>query len=188
MEIIFSLNLVYINPMRITGGIYINRKILCPKGIIRPSMDRMRESLFAILGDISGFSFLDLFSGSGIIGIEAASRGASPIVLVEKDFKKKSALIKNISFVDSVITPVFKPVELFLNTWKFQFDIIFLDPPFAYNRKEDLIQQIGKKDALQQGGHIIIHHPSSEILSEEISKFKLADKRIYGGSTLSFFR
>ena len=71
--------------MRITGGELRGRSIKCPDGVIRPAMDRMRESLFAILGDLSGKSFLDLFSGSGTIAIEAVSRGASHVELVEKD-------------------------------------------------------------------------------------------------------
>ena len=68
-------------------------------------MDRMRESLFAILGDLSGLSFLDLFSGSGVVAIEAASRGAEPIVLVEMDRGKKETIEKNLSFVEEEIPP-----------------------------------------------------------------------------------
>ena len=71
--------------MRITGGELRGRIIKCPDGIIRPAMDKMRESVFSILGDLSGKSFLDLFSGSGTIAIEACSRGADFIELVEKD-------------------------------------------------------------------------------------------------------
>ena len=67
--------------MRITGGTLCGRRIEMPDGIIRPAMDRMRESVFAILGDLSGRSFLDIFSGSGIIALEAASRGADPRAL-----------------------------------------------------------------------------------------------------------
>jgi len=66
--------------MRVTGGKYCGRTIEVFHGDleIRPAMDRMRESVFAVLGDLTGLSFLDLFSGSGIIGLEAASRGPSP--------------------------------------------------------------------------------------------------------------
>ena len=71
--------------MRITGGELKGRIIKCPDGIIRPAMDRMRESVFAVLGPLNGASFLDLFSGSGTIAIEAVSRGASSVELVEKD-------------------------------------------------------------------------------------------------------
>ena len=71
--------------MRITGGKLKGRIIKCPDGVIRPAMDRMRESVFAILGDLTGKSWLDLFSGSGTIAIEAVSRGASSVELCEKD-------------------------------------------------------------------------------------------------------
>ena len=71
--------------MRITGGKLKGRIIKCPDGVIRPAMDRMRESVFQIIGDLSGKSWLDLFSGSGTIAIEAVSRGASDVELCEKD-------------------------------------------------------------------------------------------------------
>ena len=79
--------------MRITGGKLKGRIIECPDGIIRPAMDRMRESVFSILGDLTGKSWLDLFSGSGTIAIEAASRGANPIELCEKDKIKVNTLL-----------------------------------------------------------------------------------------------
>ena len=93
--------------MRITGGIYRGRRIDCPPGVIRPAMDCMRESLFSILGDLSGESFLDLFSGSGCVGIEAASRGAATVHLVEKDKLKLATIKANISFVKDCDIKVF---------------------------------------------------------------------------------
>ena len=75
--------------MRITGGKYRSRVVKCPPGVIRPAMDRMRESMFSILGDLRDLSFLDVFSGSGVIGLEAASRGSTDIQLVELDSGKK---------------------------------------------------------------------------------------------------
>ena len=100
--------------MRVTGGIYGGRQVKCPKGVIRPSMDRMRESVFSILGNMEGLSFLDMFSGSGIIGIEAASRGAEPVVLVEKDFIKKNVIKENIAFVESDIQLRLMSVERYI--------------------------------------------------------------------------
>ena len=99
--------------MRITGGVYRGRKVQCPKGLIRPAMDRMRESMFSILGSLEGSSFLDLFSGSGLVGIEAASRGASPVILVEMDRKKRPVIERNIGMVESEIQLVMMPVERF---------------------------------------------------------------------------
>ena len=89
--------------MRITGGIYRGRRNISPPGEIRPAMDRLRESLFNSLGNISGTPFLDLFSGSGLVGIEAASRGCEPVHLVELDRGKRETILKNIEFVESTI-------------------------------------------------------------------------------------
>ena len=175
--------------MRVTGGIYRGRTILCPPGEIRPSMDRMRQSLFSILGNLDGASFLDLFSGSGILGVEAASRGAAPVLLVEKDPKKKSSILKNISFVQTGIDLVIAPVERFLRTNRRAWDIIFLDPPFAREGKEAILDQAGAAPHLAPDGLVILHLHSAEKLSvDERPGLELADRRTYGQSLLLFFR
>ncbi|MBN1797212.1 MAG: 16S rRNA (guanine(966)-N(2))-methyltransferase RsmD [Spirochaetales bacterium] len=173
--------------MRITGGYYKGRKIVCPKGIIRPAMDRMRESLFAITGDISGCSFLDLFSGSGVVGIEAASRGAEPVILVEKDSKKINALKRNISFIHTEIKIVLTPVELFLKRCKDRFDFIYADPPFAYKYKKEMLSEIALRSMLNESGLLILHCSKDEKLPETIESMTLTDKRTYGGSVLHFY-
>ncbi len=174
--------------MRITGGVYRGRNIICPKGIIRPAMDRMRESVFAILQDISGAPFLDLFSGSGVIGIEAASRGAEPVVLVEKDYGKKPVLLKNISFVTSDIRLLCMTAERFIKTREtMQFGYIFLDPPFGYRKKQDLLTYVAESRLCSNGSTVMIHHPSSETLEQDISYLHCTDRRVYGGSTVSFY-
>jgi 16S rRNA (guanine(966)-N(2))-methyltransferase RsmD len=93
-------------------------------------MDKMRESVFACLGDLSGLSFLDIFTGSGIIAIEAASRGASYIEAVEQDKLKRKTLLDNVSVAPVRINCRFMPAELYVKRAKNTFDIIFLDPPF----------------------------------------------------------
>ena len=82
--------------MRITGGVLKGRNIKCPDGIIRPAMDKMKESVFSILSDITDLSFLDLFSGSGSIALEASSRGANPVDLCEKDKIKVNTIFDNV--------------------------------------------------------------------------------------------
>ena len=116
--------------MRITGGKYVRRQIACPKGIIRPAMDRMRESLFAILGDLTGCSFLDLFSGSGIMAVEAAGRGANPVTVVEKDPIKKKVLYQNLSIIEETRFIRMMSVDRFLATDSGCYDVVYLDPPF----------------------------------------------------------
>jgi 16S rRNA (guanine(966)-N(2))-methyltransferase RsmD len=174
--------------MRITGGVYCNRKIICPPGEIRPAMDRMRESVFAILGDLSGCSFLDLFTGSGVVGIEAASRGAEPVVLVEKDARKIATIKQNISFVTTAITIKLTPVERFLKKGEKKFDYIFIDPPFRYQFKENLFRLIGESDIFSGEGYIILHLPREERKSLTITNFLIADERRYGRSQVLFFK
>ncbi len=176
--------------MRVTGGIYSGRQVRCPKGVIRPSMDRMRESVFSILGNMEGLSFLDMFSGSGIIGIEAASRGAEPVVLVEKDFIKKNVIKDNISFVESDIQLRLMSVERYIQCAPDgSFDLVFLDPPFPRHKKKDLIEKIGATTLVKDGGLLMIHYPSEDNLDQEkFEAFDLIDERKYGRSIVLFYK
>jgi 16S rRNA (guanine966-N2)-methyltransferase len=174
--------------MRITGGEYRSRQIQCPPGVIRPSMDRMRISLFSILGDISGVKFLDLFSGSGVIGIEAASRGAEPVVLVENDPGKRKTILRNISFVTTRIELLTVSVERFLRSNTTTFDVVFLDPPFDFSGKGDVLDAACREPHLHSEGLAILHLHSAEKLRTERPGLRLVDKRQYGQSLLLFFK
>lgn len=173
--------------MRITGGIYAGRRISCPKGIIRPAMDRMRESVFSILGNLHSLSFLDLFSGSAVMGIEAASRGAEPVVCVEKDHRKKPVLLKNMSIVESDIQYERRSAESYIKKASHQFDLIFMDPPFNYGNKEKLIALAGDHEILAPEGRLVIHHPSENQFEKEIGPFVEYDVRKYGRSIVRFY-
>ena len=174
--------------MRVTGGRYRGRRIICPKGMIRPAMDRMRESLFAILGDLSGLSFLDLFTGSGVVGIEAASRNAAPVVLVEKDRAMKSIILKNLKLVDSETELCILPVERYILREQRCFDLIYLDPPFSYSHKLDLLERIDQAGLFAPNGIVVLHLPKKESLPPTIGSLGCYDRRSYGGSVLLFYR
>jgi 16S rRNA (guanine(966)-N(2))-methyltransferase RsmD len=174
--------------MRITGGKYAGRQILFPKGETRPAMDRMRESFFSILEDIEGKSFLDLFSGSGVVGIEAASRGAEPVFLVERDRKKRSYIEQNCRFVEEEIKIISMPAERFILRARRKFDIIFCDPPFAYAYKTDLLKKISQADLISRGGIVLIHLPKRESLPLRVANLSFSEERLYGTSSLRFFR
>ena len=178
----------YPRMMRVTGGKYTNRKILCPKGEIRPAMDRMRESLFAILGNLSGNSFLDLFSGSGLVAIEAASRGAEPVVLVERDYKKGDAIRKNLEIIDEKSKLLLMPVEKFLKTVDDSYDIIFVDPPFSYPKKEQLLRRISEQDVLAPSGTLLLHYPAEDSIPETVGSLVGFRLNKYGRSLLRFYR
>ena len=174
--------------MRITGGQYKGRKITCPPGIIRPAMDRMRESLFAILYDLNNKSFLDLYSGSGIVVIEAASRGAEPVYLIEKDVGKRITILKNLSFVESLIQLIMTPCERYIKKTKEKFDFIYCDPPFKKENKEEIIKLIQQHNIVNAHGSIIMHAPAEDIFLVAYDNITLYDKRKYGRSVLYFYR
>lgn len=178
--------------MRITGGKLKGRIIKCPDGVIRPAMDRMRESVFAIIGDLSGKSWLDLFSGSGTIAIEAASRGATDIELCEKDKIKVNTVLENVSItekeLDTKIKCHFMPVEYFVKRCKRQFDFIFFDPPFPYKFHEQLILETDKKNLLNKDGTILVHRPEEHFMPDKIGNLTRTDKRIYGRSIVDFYK
>jgi 16S rRNA (guanine(966)-N(2))-methyltransferase RsmD len=175
--------------MRITGGSLSGRKVSVPQGSceIRPAMDRMRESVFACLGDITGLTFLDIFSGSGIIALEAASRGASYIEAVEQDKLKRKTLLENVSISPCRINCRFMPAELFVKRAKTPFNIIFLDPPFPYQYKWELVGNIAISALVSNGTKILIHRPRQDYLKAEIPNLQKTDSREYGRSVVDFF-
>lgn len=177
--------------MRITGGELRGRTIKCPDGVIRPAMDRMRESLFSILGDLSGKSFLDLFSGSGTIAIEAVSRGASHVELVEKDKIKIQTVLNNVSITEKEMGQKihchFMAVELFLKRCKNKFDIIFFDPPFPYKYHKSLVEMVAKGELLNPGGVVLIHRPKEKEMPDAVLQLERGDQREYGRSIVDFY-
>ena len=176
--------------MRITGGRLAGRTVRCPEGEIRPAMDRMRESVFAILqNDLPGAAFLDLFSGSGVVGLEAWSRGAASVVMVEKDAGKRRILVENAALAEGGARVCIMPVERYIKFIKAgPFDIVFLDPPFSYRFKEELLRMLATSPLLAEGGLVLIHYPGEEKLPEDVGGLARKDLRIYGRSHVGFYR
>jgi 16S rRNA (guanine(966)-N(2))-methyltransferase RsmD len=153
-------------------------------------MDRMRESLFAILGDLTGTSFLDLYSGSGVVGVEAASRGAEPVVFVEKDPGKRRTLLANTSFVTQAKELHIMPAERYIARYggRRSFDTVFLDPPFGQKGTVELLAQLAERGVLAPGGLLLAHLPREQLLPVEVAGFRRSDRRDYGRSVLLFYR
>ncbi|MDR1108029.1 MAG: RsmD family RNA methyltransferase [Spirochaetaceae bacterium] len=173
--------------MRITGGTLRGRLVRVPGGIIRPAMDRMRESVFASLGDLSGLSFLDLFSGSGIIALEAASRGAGYIEAVEADSLKKKTLLENVQISPVRINCRFMPVERYVKRAKRPFDLVFCDPPFPYKFKWQLLEALGGSKLMIPGSRLLLHRPREDRPEEEPAGLIKKETREYGRSAVDFF-
>jgi 16S rRNA (guanine(966)-N(2))-methyltransferase RsmD len=159
-------------------------------------MDRMRESVFAVLGDLSGLSFLDLFSGSGVIALEAASRGAGRIEAVEADPLKRKTLLSNAALALSLVPPLriqchFIAVELYVKRAKEQFDYIFCDPPFPYQYKAELLRNIAASPLCGEESCVLLHRPREEgekIRNEMGPGLVLKESRRYGRSEVDFFK
>jgi len=174
--------------MRITGGILRGRQVKVPGGVIRPAMDRMRESVFSVLGDLSGLSFLDIFSGSGIIALEAASRGAVYIEAIEFDPQKRKILLENVKISPLRINCRFISAELYIKRAKRSFDLIFCDPPFPYKYKWELVRSIAESPLVDEGSRVLIHHPRDDLCAIPINNLVLQDSREYGRSIVNFFK
>ena len=166
------------------------RRVRVPGGIIRPSMDQMRESVFACLGDLAGKSFLDVFSGSGIIAIEAASRGAAYVEAVENDPGKRKTLLENVSISPLRINCRFMSAELYVLRAQRSFDCVFLDPPFPYRFKLELLSRIAASPLVSDESVILLHRPredTEEGENADLSALRKTETREYGRSVVDFF-
>jgi 16S rRNA (guanine966-N2)-methyltransferase len=117
--------------VRIVAGRYKGRRLRMPRGApTRPTADRVREALFSMLGDVSGARVLDLYAGSGALGIEALSRGADSAVFVERDPRAAAAIRENIDAVGANGEVRRQDVLAFLASDHRPFDLVFCDPPY----------------------------------------------------------
>jgi 16S rRNA (guanine(966)-N(2))-methyltransferase RsmD len=147
----------------------------------------MRESVFAVLGDLTGRSFLDMFSGSGIIALEAASRGAAPVEAVEQDPLKRKTLLQNVAIAAVRIRCRFMSAELYVKRGKESFDIIFCDPPFPYGYRWELVREIGASPLMREGSLLIIHRPREDPPAQSMEPLTLKRSKEYGRSVVDFF-
>ncbi|MCX5711836.1 MAG: 16S rRNA (guanine(966)-N(2))-methyltransferase RsmD [Candidatus Omnitrophica bacterium] len=151
----------------------------------------VRKALFDILGDISGLSFLELFAGSGAVGLEAASRGAEKVVLVERDPACLKAIEENIRVFkcDKCVVLAKDCLQAVkqLCAQKKQFDIIFLDPPYRQGISKNILQILDACDILAGNGFVVIEHSSGEALPEAFDNLTLIQQRSYGKTILSFY-
>jgi len=150
-------------------------------------MDRMRTSLFSILGPLDDLSFLDLFSGSGLVGIEAASRGASPVDLVEKDFGKKAVIGRNLAWVEEPVKLHLADVKAFLKRADRRWDVIYADPPFPMGGKLEVLELVAERQLLAPRGSLLMHYPGEESFPETVGPLVRYDHREYGRSHVVFY-
>lgn len=174
--------------MRIVGGLYRGRTLFTFEGQdIRPTPDKVRESIFNIIQHrVYGSSFLDVFSGTGAMGIEALSRGAKSVVLNDKDRQSIKLINKNVEKIgakEGVKVTNLDGVQLLSSSLE-KYDIIYLDPPY---KTELGVQALSVcANALKDDG-IVIFEDEKEF-DGEIQGLEIFDKRKYGRVRLTFFR
>jgi len=167
--------------MHILAGRYKGRSIkTISSSSYRPTQSRIRKSLFDILGPLDGISFLDLYAGSGIIGFEAASRGAIDVTFVENNYITIKLLHKNIQKFDEGI--FFAQKQNALNYLKScgEYDIIFADPPYGCNELPELVK-LGLEH-IKDFGTFILESRTGDELPES------TDNRTYGDTQLNLWK
>ncbi|MFH1529901.1 MAG: 16S rRNA (guanine(966)-N(2))-methyltransferase RsmD [Pseudomonadota bacterium] len=181
--------------MRIIAGRYRGHPISAPAGrTVRPTTDRVREALFSILGaSVEGAAVLDLFAGSGALGLEALSRGAARAVFVEASPRSLAVLHKNIERLGVEGVRVAKGrVEDTLPRLARDgetFDLVFLDPPYHKGLATETIERLGAGTLLRPGARVVAEHeadgPPPELPAGGLVR---DDTRRYGDTALSFYR
>jgi len=177
--------------LRIIGGSARGRRIKSPPGHVRPTADRVREALFSILGPhVQGCRFLDLFAGSGAVGLEALSRGARWVDFVEEDPGRATNIRNHLTdFGWSEQGQIHRlSARKYLARVKERFDILFVDPPYAGPLLAETVKQILSTKILADDGILVLEHASSsppEIGGLETHSLKTYR---YGDTMLSVYR
>jgi 16S rRNA (guanine966-N2)-methyltransferase len=181
--------------MRIIGGEARGRVVRFPAGSrIRPTADRVKESLFNILHSVEGSSFLDLFAGSGNVGLEALSRGARFATFVEKDIRLVRALrgsLVQLGFAaraEVIAADAERGLARFVQRGD-RFDIIFVDPPYDQGLVPGTLAWPDMKKAVTENGVIVLQHSVREKPEGlQVQPWIVADQRRYGDTVLSFLK
>lgn len=181
--------------MRIIGGAGKSRRIATPRGRdTRPTADRVREALFNILAPrLPGSRFLDLYAGSGAVGLEALSRGAEKAVFVERHRPTAALIRENIStlqFTDRA-TVCQSDVYTFLSGRRPRagtFEIVFLDPPYAGGDAERMLRAVSRSGLLSDDGVVVMESARAAPPPDRAGGLILVQRRYYGDTALSFYQ
>ena len=181
--------------MRVIAGSYKGRRLQSPTGRdIRPTSDRVREALFSILSPhIHGSRFLDLYAGSGAVGLEALSRGAECVIFVEQNRSSLDLLRDNLRLCHNppkgivISSDVQKAMQHSkLMKWS-PYNIIFADPPYHNSIAETIVSLLGSQVPLAPGGLVILEHRSQTRIPQQTIHLKRTRQARFGDTTLSFF-
>lgn len=179
--------------IRVIGGELKGRKLVTVRGVeTRPTADRVRESIFNILGDsLRGSTVLDLYAGTGAMGIEALSRGAQTAWFIDEHKAALNALEKNIK-------ACCLEDRASLLKWNMQnnlslirsripaFNLVFVDPPYNKDMIRPTLSNLAMSRCLEKNARLVIEHSSLESIPENLPGLKIFDRRRYGKTLVSF--
>jgi len=177
--------------LRVTGGRLSGRRFRVPPGEVRPTSDRVREALFGRLGDLDGVHVLDLYAGSGALGIEAISRGAAQATFVERNARTLGVLRENlvalgIDSIASLVTGDVPAAVRRLGRAEERFDLVLIDPPYASEEPARAFEALVGSAVLHRGAMVVLErdrrHPSPGV--EGLSAL---DERRYGDTVVARF-
>jgi len=188
--------------VRISSGRLKGRKVATSKKIfistdkdeLRPTSSKVRESIFNILQtEIDHALFLDLYAGTGAVGLEALSRGAEKVYFVEKNQVRAKAVMDYIHKLglDDRASVYQEEAEAFLKRAMrtgLKFDIIFADPPYVSGEIDKVLPNIGEYNVLKEDACILVEHSSKIALSENMHNIKLVKHYKYGDTMLTLYR
>ena len=180
--------------MRIIGGKARGTKLYTLEGLAtRPTLDRVKESIFNIIqSEIYGSTFLDLFSGSGAIGLEAISRGAKKAILCDKSKEAINIIKKNIekTHASGQVELYNQDFEEVLKNIKEHIDIIYIDPPYETNYIQKALKIMQNSEFITEETTIILETDDEKRVLEQIKdlKFEIIDKRKYGIAHIIFLQ
>lgn len=181
--------------MRVIAGQLKGRRLTAPRGLaVRPAPDRLKEAVFNVLQfSIPGARVLDLCAGSGAVGIEAISRGASETVLVESDAAPAGFIQKNLqnckieSGCELLVCDARVAIERLAARGR-RFDLVFFDPPYASEIYEPVLQRLGQGDLLADEGQVIVMHHHRRRLPSACGRLDRFRELRQGENVLTFYR
>lgn len=179
--------------LRIISGSLRGKKLhTLPGKKIRPTADRLRESIFNILASrIHKATVLDLFAGTGALGLEAISRGAERAVFIDNDRQALSVIARNIEACNfsnraQIIRWDIKRNLNCLQAFNPPFDLVFIDPPYNQKTIHPALHNLFKSACLRSEACVVLEHSVDEPLENDLEAFEIVDQRKYGKTLVSF--
>jgi len=178
-----------VTSLRITTGALRGRRVPVPRDEVRPTSERARQAFFNIVGDrIGGARFLDLFAGSGIFSFEAISRGAKESVAIDSSRAHTSAIDKTAKDLGVPVRTVTADALAGIKRLGGEvFDVVYADPPYAYDRYDDLLMSIDSLSLADDARVAVEHRRRSEPFTATPNRLKFSRRAEYGEVWISFF-